>query len=175
MTIILKINNIYICQNSSYYIRNSYNMYRLFFIFCDDLYDCKDDNMLLIYKYRKLNISENNVYTNKIQYEHYSLIPIEKWNNRILKCNHISNFKKKCALVLHIISILCAFISWSMYLLEHVLYFIYVLDIIYLLEIYLYTYADTVNTYSPYKSCSQLFWKASISSVCLYHLKIPNR
>ena len=31
MTIILKINNIYICQNSSYYIRNSYNMYRLFF------------------------------------------------------------------------------------------------------------------------------------------------
>ena len=149
--------------------------YRLFFIFCDDLYDCKDDNMLLIYKYSKLNISENNVYTNKIQYEHYSLIPIEKWNNRILKCNHISNFKKKCALVLHIISILCAFISWSMYLLEYVLYFIYVLDIKYLLEIYLYTYADTVNTYSPYKSCSQQFWKASISSVCLYHLKIPNR
>ena len=162
-------------QNSSYYIRNSYNMYILFFIFCDDLYDCKDDNMLLIYKYRKLNISENNVYTNKIQYEHYYLIPIEKWNNRILKCNHISNFKKKCVLVLYIISILCVFISWSMYLLEHFLYFIYVLDIIYLLEIYLYTYADTVNTYSPYKSCSQQFWKASISSVCLYHLKIPNR
>ena len=92
MTIILKINNIYICQNSSYYIRNSYNMYRLFFIFCDDLYDCKDDNMLLIYKYRKLNISENNVYTNKIQYEHYSLIPIEKWGSRVLGCNHISNF-----------------------------------------------------------------------------------
>ena len=62
-----------------------------------------------------------------------------------------------------------------MYLLEYVLYFIYVLDIKYLLEIYLYTYADTVNTYSPYKSCSQQFWKASISSVCLYHLKIPNR
>ena len=175
MTIILKINNIYICQNSSYYIRNSYNMYRLFFMFCDDSYDCKDDNMLLICKYRKLNISENNVYTNKIQYEHYSLIPIEKWNNQILKCNNISNFLYICTLVLHIISILCAFISWSMYLLEHVLYFIYVLDIMYLLEMYLYTYADTVNTYSPYKSCSQLFWKASISSVCLYHLKIPNR
>ena len=98
MTIILKINNIYM---SKFLI--------LFFIFCDDLYDCKDDNMLLIYKYRKLNISENNVYTNKIQYEHYCLIPIEKWNNRILKCNHISNFKKKCLSITYNIHTMCIY------------------------------------------------------------------
>ena len=111
MTIILKINDIYIYVKIPHIISEILTIcIDYFLIFCDDLYDCKDDNMLLIYKYRKLNISENNVYTNKIQYEHYSLIPIEKWNNRILKCNHISNFLlKMCLSITYNIHTMCIY------------------------------------------------------------------